>query len=144
MGYYSPLQTELSNYFRGSVIEWLKDKKNLSKMKELEKYMDLKKKNTVNDYIIKLGSSASSTTNCLVELSVLSYINPIPIVIYNELNIPIFAFDSGLVYDSKTDKHEKIKKYTDKRNDTINMRFVYMMNNESPDLIETLYFKQIK
>ncbi len=141
LGYYSPLQTELSNYFRGSIIDWLKNKKNNNKVKELEKYMNLKKKHTVDDFIIKLGSSTSYNTNCIIELTILSYINTYPIIIYNEINKPIYIFDKGLQYDNKVNKESEIKKYIDNRNNSINIRFIYMMNNEIPDVIEILYFK---
>lgn len=141
LGYYSPLQTELSNYFRGSIIEWLKNKKNQSKIKEIEKYMNLKKKNTIDDYIIKLGSSASFVTNCISELIILSHINTYPIIVYNELNIPLYVFDKGLQYDSKVNKESEIKNYIEKRKECINLRFIYMMNTEIPDVIEVIFFK---
>ena len=47
LGYYSPLQTEMANYFRGQIIEWLLNKKNDSKIKDLTKYMNLKKGKTM-------------------------------------------------------------------------------------------------
>lgn len=141
LGYYSPLQTELSNYFRGSVIEWLKNKKNQSKIKEIEKYININKKNTIDDYIIKLGSSTSFVTNCIIEFIILSHINTYPIIVYNELNIPLYIFDKGLQYDSRINKESNVKNYIDKRKECINLRFIYMMNTEIPDLIEVLYFK---
>ena len=141
LGYYSPLQTELANYFRGLIIEWLKNSKNESKITDLLKYMNLKKSKNINDYLIKIGSSTSYTTNCIIELSVLSYINDIPIIIYDDLNIPIYVFNKGLKYDRKVDKESEVKKLLDNKISSINLRFVYLMNNEIPDTIEVLYFK---
>ena len=103
--------------------------------------MNLKKNKDINDFIIKLGGSISFRTNCMVELTVLSYINDIPIVIYDELNIPIYVFNKGLVYDRKINKETEIKKIIDNRDKNINIRFIYTMNNEIPDVMEILYFK---
>jgi hypothetical protein len=141
LGYYSPLQTELANYFRGLIIEWLKNSKNESKIKDLFKYMNLKKNKNINEYLIKIGSSTSYITNCIIELSTLSYINNIPIIIYDDLNIPLYVFNKGLIYDRKVNKDSDIKKILDNKSSSINIRFVYLMNNEVPDTIEVLYFK---
>ncbi len=141
LGYYSPLQTELSNYFRGVIIEWLKTTKNAKKVEELTQYMHLKKSKDINDYIIKIGSSTNYVSNYMVELNILSHINNIPIIIFDEINIPIYVFDKGLVYDRTKNKESEIKKYLDTKGSSICIRFVYVMNNEIPDTIEVIYFK---
>ena len=63
----------------------------------------------IKDFIIKMGSSTNYTTNYIVELSVLSIINNIPIIVYNDLNIPMYIFDKGLV-----DLHKLMERSGDK------------------------------
>ena len=145
LGYYSPLQTELANYFRGTVIEWIENKKNKTKLDIITKYMNLKKSKLPNDYAIKLGENPSFRTNTIPELYILSIINDIPIVIYDDLNNPIYVYDNGILYNKMDDNYNKkdIQKYTNKENrhKYINIKFVYITNNEIPDFIETIYYK---
>ena len=72
LGYYSPMQTELTNYFRGTIIDWCQNKKNNSELNEIKIYMNLKKNFTVDDYLVKLGNSISFKTNTIPELYILS------------------------------------------------------------------------
>jgi len=145
LGYYSPLQTELANYFRGTVIEWLNNKKNESKIKIILKYMDLKKSHIPSDYAIKLGENPAFRTNTIPELYILSIINDIPIVVYDDLNNPIYIYDDGLKYDkTNNDLNKKdLNKYISKENKHkyINIKMIFISNNQIPDLIETIYYK---
>ena len=145
LGYYSPLQTELANYFRGTVIDWIENKKNNTKLQSILPYMNLKKKDTATNYTIKLGENPSFRTNTIPELHILSIINDIPIIIYDDLNNPIFVYDSGLLYNKfDIDLNKKdIQKYINKDNKHkyINIKFVYISNNEIPDFIESIYYK---
>ena len=145
LGYYSPLQTELANYFRGTVIEWIENKKNESKLKNIIEYMQLKKGKTSSDYAIKIGENPSFRTNTIPELYILSMINDIPVIIYDDLNNPIFVYDSGLLYNKYDDKLNKkdISKYTNvtNRQKYINIKYIYVLDNEIPDFIEVIYYK---
>jgi len=47
LGYYSDIQTALSNYFRSLIIDWLLDKKKKNSVVELSKYIDSNKKNNI-------------------------------------------------------------------------------------------------
>jgi hypothetical protein len=137
LGYYSPLQTNLSNYFRSLIIDWLNDPVNAKNIRhDLEKYFDIKKKeskNVVNDFVIKLAKDIDVTTNCVIELHILSIINKIPIVVYNDYNDLTYIFDNGLVMGSLSQKFNN--------KDIINLRFSYFTNRKIPDDIETLYYK---
>jgi hypothetical protein len=148
LGYYSPLQTDLANYFRGLIIEWLKSTKNKPIIHEkLVKYMNIKRtsKDHVHDFIIKMAKDIPTLTNCIVELYVLSKINSIPIVVYNDDNNVKYIFDDGLLYNSlETPKLPKeMFKYSDPkmRKHYINLRFMLISNNRIPDDIETIYYK---
>jgi hypothetical protein len=146
LGHYSSLQTDLSNYFRSLVIDWLSDDKN--KKIILDMFGDYIKTNDtksspIDQYIMKLTKDVSITTNCLIELHVLSKINNIPIVIYNEYDSPMYIFVDGMVYNHLNNKQidDKYSKYTQKNHDLdiINMRFI--LNGKIPETIEIMYFK---
>ena len=145
LGYYSPMQTELTNYFRGTIIDWCQNKKNNSELNEIKIYMNLKKNFTVDDYLVKLGNSISFKTNTIPELYILSKINNIPIIVYNDLNKIIYVFDNGLVYSHFDEKYDKvnINKYTDVKNKNkyINLRYIFITSSKIPDDIEILYYK---
>jgi hypothetical protein len=147
LGYYSPLQTELSNYFRGTVIEWMQNKKNESKLKDISKFMNLKKGKTVQDYSIKIGENSSFRTTTIPELYILSIINDIPIIVYDEVNTVLFIYDNGLKYNKYDNtysmKESEINKYSDKtnRHKYINIRFIYITGEIIPDFIENIYYK---
>ena len=82
--------------------------------------------------------------NEFVELYILSRINRIPIVIYDQDDEVVYIFVKGLVYN----KH-KNKTLSDKYNnllnenkfDCINLRFIFMSNKYIPESIESIYFK---
>ena len=112
------------------------------------------KKNNPEEYVIKIGENPSFRTNTIPELYVLSLINTLPIIVYDELNNPIFIYDNGLKYmkyninnNKNNEKYnlndKEINKYIEKnnRNKSINLRFIYISNNENPDFIEIIYYK---
>ena len=147
LGYYSVLQTDLANYFRSLVIDWLNDPTNSKFVrKEMAQYLEIKKssKNPVSDFVIKLAKDVPVMTNCVIELHVLSKINRIPIVIYNDQSVPIYIFDKGLVYDHTVDQKipEAYSKYvkTEIKN-AVNLRFSYVTNALIPENAEVIYFK---
>lgn len=147
LGYYSQLQTELSNYFRSLVVDWLNDKTNSNLvLKELSEYLEIKKtsKDAVREFIVKLAKDVPVMTNCVVELFVLSKVNKIPIIVYNDQHEPIYIFDKGVVYDinkhkKMTEKHVNFVK-TESKN-CINIKLSYMGNNMIPEKAEIMYFK---
>jgi hypothetical protein len=145
LGYYSPLQTELANYFRGIVIEWIENKKNESKLKNIIEYMNLKKDKTPSYYAIKIGENPSFRTNTIPELYILSIINDIPVIVYDDLNNPIYVYDTGLIYNKYDDKLNKkdISKYinTTNRQKYINIKFIFVLDNQVPNFIEIIYYK---
>ena len=99
---------------------------------------------SIKDFIIKLAKDVPVMTNCVIELHVLSKINRIPIVVYDDQNVPLYIFDKGLVYNSLNDNKipESYEKYvkTDMRN-IINLRFLYISETYVPETVETMYFK---
>jgi hypothetical protein len=107
IGYYCPLQTELAHYFKSLVIDWLNDTTNGNNiMNNMSKYLDIKKssKDPLRDFIINLAKDVTIMTNSVIELYVLSKINRLPIVVYDDHNNVVYIFDKGLAYDSHINK----------------------------------------
>jgi len=144
LGFYSPIQTDLSNYFRSLVIDWLQDKKYRKIIEsDLVKYMDIKKssKDSINDFLIKLGTDVYTLTNCIVELYVLNKIQRIPIVVVDDNNMVIYIFDDGLKYhfkDQKTMSKKEIEEFV-KNNKSIQIRLNFVTQNTVPDEIDAIY-----
>jgi hypothetical protein len=147
LGYYSPLQTDLANYFRSLVVDWLNESKNNKNiLKSYPEYLDIRKssKDSVRDFVLRLAKDVPVMTNCVIELHILSKLNNIPIVIYNDYNNIVYIFDKGLVYDSHITKQipEEFVKYTKADKTAINLRFSFVANNKIPEEIEVIYFKE--
>lgn len=144
LGYYSPLQTDLANYFRSLVIEWLQHTKNKETIKnELFKYMQIKKssKSPLEEFIIKIAQDIPTLTNCIVELYVLSKINLIPIVVYDDDNNIKYVFDEGIKYNvSEQPNKTNINSYKSDKN-IINLKFSFITNQSIPDDIDVIYYK---
>jgi hypothetical protein len=145
LGYYSPLQSEMSSYFRGNVINYLINEDNEKIIEDnLFEHFHTKKKSTyIINYVVKTASDNNTITDGFVELFIMSIINPdIPIVIYNDSNKILIVFDNGkVIKDKDTDKYKN-------NNKNINIRFTYFLNNPTigelkyvPDIIEVIFFK---
>jgi hypothetical protein len=149
LGYYSDLQTDLSNYFKSIVLDWLIDDANSNIIQnKLLKYIVVKKnsKNLVEQITTKLITGTQTYTNCIIELFILNQLQHVPIVVYNENNSVIYLFDDELI-DNKNGKNQsKIDDLLNKNNklNVINLRFIFFTNNLIPDDIEVLYFKNFK
>ncbi|AYV81264.1 MAG: early transcription factor VETF large subunit [Harvfovirus sp.] len=145
LGFYSPTQTELANYFRSLVIDWLQDKKYAKLIEtELFKYMDHKRssKDPINDFIIKIGTDVHTLTNCIIELYALNKIQHIPIIVYDENNQVIYILDNGLKYhfkDNRSMTRTEISDYAQQQ-PTIQIRFSFSSQQSTvPNEIEILY-----
>jgi len=145
LGYYSNLQTDMANYFRSNVIDWIMNKKNSDIVKkELIDYMNTDKKNYIGNFINKISKDVSSNTNGLVELFILNNIYDIPIVIYDKYNTVMYVIDNGFVYDSSRNKNDNVlKKYSDisKLVNYIVIRFSIISVTDIPLSIDVLYYR---
>jgi hypothetical protein len=156
LGYYSDMQTSLANYFKSATVDWLLNKKNYEIVNGLMKYVEIKKKKTLPDFITKISTDMHTLTNGIVELSVLSYIYQIPILIYElshdvdrdsaEEDQVIYIFSNGMKYNRNIHKHpsDKIKKTYlthDAKKQSIVIRFKFISKTAVPDEVESLYVK---
>jgi hypothetical protein len=145
LGFYNPIQTDLSINFKSSVISWMINPININLLTpNIKKHIPSKK--LIGEYLenfaIKLINEINDNTSSLVELFILNKMNEIPIVIYDEYQTIIYIFDNDLIYDTNNNgKLTKYEKY-DKNNNYINMRFIFKHeNNNIPHKIESIYFK---
>jgi len=147
LGYYSILQTNLANYFKSVVLDWLVNKKNLETIKkEIIDYMEPGGDN-IYEFIFRLGGNITTITNCIVELYVLNKIYKMPIYVYDDNHIVIYLFDDGVVYDMYRDGKDeyKKKKYEKYRNvefvkKSINLKFTIVDSTNVPTMIESIYY----
>lgn len=136
LGYISELQTNIANYFRGKVVEWLYDKSNRDMIKEqLSNYMDTKKPNYIIHYINRMVNEQVITTDGLVEFFVLNQIHKIPVVVYDRYNTILFVID-GKIYEQDTVP----EKYKTNLKSYINIRYVTMSMSKIPINIEISYY----
>jgi hypothetical protein len=140
LGFYSLLQTDLANYFKSLVMDWLQKSNNQKIVEDtLEKYISKTNKNQsikkyLNDFIVNIGNNISETTNCLIELLALSDLQDYPILIIDENDKPKYYFKEGKMRDNKINI-DKIDK------NTIIFRFSYITNDVIPNDIEVVYNK---
>ena len=83
LGYYNDLQTDLTNYFKSNIIDFLKDITNKDYIKE--NFSDNISKD-INKYIFEIGNTSSTINNGIIELMILSKIYNLEIVIFNNYN----------------------------------------------------------
>ncbi len=151
LGYYNPLQSDLANNFKSLVIDWLNDSHNSHLITEdMIKDMSIRKssKHPIREFINRLAGDVLTLSNCNVELTIISKINPeIPVIVLDEDNKIISIFDAGTHITKPTEKD--IAKY-DSIN-AVNIRFNYVgpsVNNAGirsiPDSIEIIYYKDSK
>lgn len=142
LGYYSILQTDLANYFKSTVIDWLQNVHNIETNKNIIKYMNLKKssRDNINEYINNMTNNTNIQNDCIVELYILNKINEqYPIVVYNEDNEVIYIFDNGLKYHYKNNDMDKKEIEIYKLNKNIKLIFVFITQNIVPDEIQVKY-----
>jgi hypothetical protein len=142
LGFYSIIQTDLANYFKSLVIDWLTNIKNKDEIeKELVKYMNIKKtsKDIIADFTTKISHDTQLVTNCIVELYIINKIQGIPIIVYNEEDEIIYIYDNGLIYNKNNKSTDITNKYKNKSN-YINLQF-NMGKSTIPEDISVIYLK---
>lgn len=148
LGYYSVIQTDMANYFRSIVVDWLIDKNNTNDIiQNLTIYTDIETDKDVNTTLIKkITKDILTTTNGIIEYYILNKYFNIPILIYDDNNNILYIFDKTIVYDHKRDGVVTVKKYelyTRPNNliNSINIRFSLLAGSDIPIDIEVMYYK---
>ncbi|AGF85236.1 hypothetical protein QJ854_gp546 [Moumouvirus goulette] len=141
LGYYSILQTNLSNYYKSQVIDWLMSRENQDEIDN--KIMSYVKHNKIADFITKLSTDVINISNCIVELYVLSKLYETIIYVYDVNYTIIYALHpkNGVIYDyNKNNQPFDNSKYQNYKK-VLDIRFHYISKNVYPDKIDALYLK---
>jgi len=98
LGYYSDFQTDLSNYFKSQVIDWITNKRNQLNLLDDLSILYPTKENFINEFKKYLTKSNEIMKNYIIELHILNIIYNIPIIIYDNYDNIICYFNNGLQY----------------------------------------------
>jgi hypothetical protein len=139
IGYFSDLQTQLTNQFKAKIIDFIFKIKNENQekyIKYLKKYFnnnEVEFNNTLNKY-----RKQSYNTTGKLELYILSFIIDTRIVVYNNFNVVIGLYLNGEVPITE----ETIKNFTEEeyRNKTIFIKMDFNGSNKIPQNIYSIYY----
>lgn len=133
LGYYSILQTDISNFLKGVVIDWMNDPHNLDEMKIiLDKYLNinLKDRGEIRNFTLQWASETDNT-RCLLELYILSKIYNVPIQLCDQNDKTVITFNNG---DNKISASYK-------KTEIITIRIYYGDKQDIPYAIDAIYQK---
>ena len=138
LGHYSTLQTNLSNYYKSQVVDWLIDKDNQNKIPE--DVISHIKYGKIYDFAIELSNDTNTFTDCLVEMYVLSilYYVTFMVIDYNFNVMYVITPTAGIVYDH-TKSNSIYTSKTDSSMPILKFRFHSLAKSSIPDKIETVY-----
>lgn len=148
LGFYSNLQTDMANYFRSNVIDWIYDKNNYPKLiKDVKEYLETDKKNFIVEFINKISKDVSTNTNGIVEFYILNQIHSLPILVYDKYNTILYIIDNGIIFNKFNENEDindkKFSKYRDHNNlkNYLNIRFTSLSMSQIPITIEVAFYK---
>ena len=134
LGYLNDIQTKLTNYFKGLLINWLIDINNKEDiMTNLKDYLDIVKYENIYNYIYNISNTEKNISNNIVILYILNKIIKIPIIIYDNKFDIIFIYDDGIVNLKNKSKYINNKEY-------INIIYEYENSKRNPSKIKSVYF----
>ena len=138
LGYYSDLQSTITNLFKVKIIDFIQNIKNNNKY---QKYLDKYFKNNTNffDSTLNKFRKQSYNTDGKLELYILSFLLDYRIVVYNNYNNVQYLFLQGEIDVNE----ETIKKFTSSefRKNTIFLKFDFDGSNTIPKNIYSIYYK---
>ena len=137
LGFYSELQTKLTNLFKAYLIDYiLNNTFNKEFADDLSKHIELKE--TSNFFLSAINRFKKNVNNTdgLVELIVLSYMFNYPIMVYDNFDNVKYIFSNGPVkVNEKTiEKYKNIK-------DMVILKMEYEGENKVPYKISSIYKK---
>jgi hypothetical protein len=98
LGYYSPLQTDLSNLFKSFIIDYLLNKKRTKKMiNDLHGIITFTEQ-SVSEYLEHFIKSIIPKYISIVDLYILNQLHHIPIILYDIYDQPFVVIDNGIPY----------------------------------------------
>uniref|UniRef100_A0A6C0H7V8 Uncharacterized protein n=1 Tax=viral metagenome TaxID=1070528 RepID=A0A6C0H7V8_9ZZZZ len=144
LGYYSSLQTHITNLFKATIIDFIINRLNIihsnTQNDEINNVLiNFFNNDNLNFFESVLNNFSQSTLNSngYIELLILSYIINIPIIVYNN-NFQIkYLFINGMEIKDKNIINEFIKKHN---KSYIYLRFDYNNNLDIPTKIHSIYY----
>ena len=118
LGYYSDIQTDISNVMRSYIFDVLESETKIEEMYEdLKKILKIPLDVFISEYKNKMFLGREYYYLGIPDLYILNKIYDIPIVAYDNYEIPFIVFDNGVVLnnlklDEKIDLDEKYSKNT--------------------------------
>jgi len=140
LGYYSDLQTDLSNYFRGNIIDFLTDNSNDEYIRvNIMKYLNM----GIDIYIQDISTKDNLIYNGIIELLILSILYNISVMVVDNYYDIIYILEDGkVIEDSKIAKIKNVQKYKDinytKKSIVIMLEFNFGSNK--PSKIKSIYY----
>ena len=142
LGYYSDLQTDLANYFRGNIIDFLIDNSNNSYINNVvSKYLLISK----DLFIQELSGKNNILYNGRVEFLILSKIYNISVVIMNNFFEIFYLFENGeIIYDlkCKINENKNIESYKNDKflKKSIVIMFEFNFSSSNPSKVKSIYY----
>ncbi len=139
LGYLNDLQTNLTYLFKANIIDFIQN--NINKGDPaIKKYLEKYFKNETNFFESTLNKfrKTSFNTDGKVELFILSYLLPIPIVVYDNYSNVKYIFMQG----EQPVNSETIKNFTSENNlnKAIFLKFDFDSSNTIPKNIYSIYY----
>ena len=142
LGYYSDLQTDLSNYFRGNIIDFLIDNSNRNYINDvLSTYLSV----STDIFIQELSGKNNTLYNGRVELLILSKLfNTTIITINNYYDIFYLFINGDIVYDEKykinNSKDINFYKKDEQLKKSIVIMFDFNFGSNNPSKVKSIYY----
>ena len=119
LGYYSVLQTDLSNIFKSYIYDWIINEQNQQFLYSVFKtIIKIPFDNFINEYKTKLFLQKEYYYLGLIDLFILNQFHSIPIILLDQFDNVFFIIDKEIVYNGLNEKtnNEYVlpKKYTEK------------------------------
>ena len=142
LGFFTESQTDIANYFRSNILEWLIDYGNQNMLKkEMELYIDTGNLKFVKDFISKITRDSNTNTDGLVEYYILNKIYNIVVIIYDNYNSIMYVIDDGVVYDKQKDGKVPEKYVSGNIKKFIHIRYAKVTMSQIPTVVEVAYYK---
>ena len=144
LGHYSALQTDLANYFKSQIIDWIINKNNQKKLlDELGPIINLNKESFINDFKRYLARSNEILKSYVIDIYILSIIFKNTIYLYDNYDNIIGLFDNGLKYLSNFYGNDISNFETNNNKIHIKYNISSFSFTNTPSVISAIYLKII-
>ncbi len=139
LGYFSELQDRITNLFKANIIDYIQNNVYHKEfVRDIEKYINTEEDKKTNFFVTAINKFRKNNynTDCVLELIILSYMFNYSIIVFDNYNNVKYIFSNGPVKVNK----KTIKKYLDKKDNTIFLKLDYEGKNIIPKKIYSIYY----